>query len=112
VTPRRGLGNVFLFGIAYAVGSLSCTLPIFLLVAGSALGGGSLAGSLGQFVSFGLGMGSVLIAVTIGAVFFRDAVGRSLRHLLPHVHRFSALFLVGAGAYLVYYWVVQLGIIL
>lgn len=111
VTPRRGLGNVFLFGIAYAVGSLSCTLPIFLLVAGSALGGGSLAGSLGQFVSFGLGMGSVLIALTIGAVFFRDAVSRSLRRFLPHVHRTSALFLVGAGAYLVYFWMVQSGLI-
>lgn len=104
VTPRQGLGNVFLFGIAYAVGSLSCTLPIFLLVAGSALGSGSLAGSLGQFASFGLGMGSVLVAVTIGAVFFRDAVGRSLRRFLPHVHRVSALFLLGAGAYLVYFW--------
>lgn len=111
VSPRRGLSNVFLFGIAYAVGSLSCTLPIFLLVAGSALSAGSLAESLVQFVSFGLGMGSVLIAVTIGAAFFRDAVSSSLRRLLPHVHRASALFLVGAGAYLVYYWVALSGFI-
>lgn len=112
VAPRRGLANVFLFGIAYAVGSLSCTLPIFLLVAGSALTAGSLAGSLVQFVSFGLGMGVILIAVTIGAVLFRDAVTRSLRKVLPHVHRTSALFLVGAGVYLVYYWVALSGFIL
>jgi len=112
VTPRRGLSNVFLFGVAYAVGSLSCTLPVFLLVAGSALSAGRLAASVGQFVSFGLGMGTVLIAVTIGAAFFRDAVSRSLRRLLPHVHRASALFLAGAGAYLVYYWVAVSGFIL
>lgn len=112
VTPRRGISNVFLFGVAYAVGSLSCTLPVFLLVAGSALSAGNLAASVGQFVSFGLGMGTVLVAVTIGAAFFRDAVGRSLRRLLPHVHRASALFLAGAGAYLVYYWVALSGFIL
>lgn len=111
VTPQRGLANVFIFGVAYAVGSLSCTLPIFLLVAGSALASGSLAGSLVQFVSFGVGMGMVLIAVTLGAVLFRNAVDRSLRRLLPHVHRASALFLVGAGAYLVYYWAALSGFI-
>jgi cytochrome c biogenesis protein CcdA len=27
VTPKRNLGNAFLFGIAYAVGSLSCNAP-------------------------------------------------------------------------------------
>lgn len=112
ITPRRGLPNVFLFGIAYAIGSLSCTLPIFLLVAGTAIGSGSLAGSVAQFLSFGLGMGVVLIAVTIGVTFFRDAVSRSLRRLLPYVHRTSALFLVGAGGYLVYYWVALSGFIL
>ena len=32
VTPRRNIGNAFVFGIAYAVGSLSCTLPIFMVV--------------------------------------------------------------------------------
>lgn len=112
VTPQRGLTNVFLFGIAYAVGSLSCTLPIFLLVAGAAVSAGSLAGSVTQFLSFGLGMGAVLIIVTIGVALFRDAIGRSLRRLLPHVHRTSALFLIGAGAYLVYYWTALSGLIL
>jgi cytochrome c-type biogenesis protein len=31
ITPQRNLRNVFLFGIGYAVGSLSCTLPVFLV---------------------------------------------------------------------------------
>jgi cytochrome c biogenesis protein CcdA len=37
VDRQRNLWNAFLFGIAYAVGSLSCTLPIFLVVVGSGL---------------------------------------------------------------------------
>ncbi|MBI3975051.1 MAG: cytochrome c biogenesis protein CcdA [Armatimonadetes bacterium] len=105
VTPQRNLRNVFLFGIAYATGSLSCTLPIFLLVVGGALAGGQFTTSLGQFVSYALGMGSVLVAVTIGAALFRGSIARSMRRVLPYVDRISALFLLGAGLYLIYYWV-------
>lgn len=106
VTPQRHLGNVFLFGMVYGLGSLSCTLPVFLLVVGSVLatGGGILAG-LGQFISYALGMGAILIAVTLGTALFRGAVVDRLRRLAPHVDRASALFLVGAGLYLIAYWV-------
>ncbi|MCS7226817.1 MAG: hypothetical protein NZ821_07490 [Gloeomargarita sp. SKYB31] len=79
VTPRRTLRNVFLFGMAYAVGSLSCTLPIFLVVVGSALASRGLGASLGQFVSYALGMGAVLILLTVSAALVRDAVALWLR---------------------------------
>jgi cytochrome c biogenesis protein CcdA len=104
VSPRRNLRNIFLFGIAYATGSLSCTLPIFLVVVGISLGSQGLLNSFVQFMGYGLGMGTILIAVTVGAALFRGTVANWLRAALPHVHRMSALFLAGAGAYLVYYW--------
>jgi len=110
VSPQRNLRNAFLFGIAYAVGSLSCTLPIFLVVVGGALASQDVVGSTVQFVGYGLGMGAILITVTIGAALFRGAVSRGLRALVPHVHRASALFLLGAGAYLVYYWLFIAGL--
>lgn len=105
VTPERSLANVFLFGVAYAVTSLSCTLPILLAVVGSALAGGDWPTSLAQFAGYVLGMGLVMAAVTVGTSLFRRAVEQSLRRIVPHVHRVSALFLVGAGLYLVYHWV-------
>lgn len=105
ISPRRNLRNVFGFGVAYAVGSLSCTLPIFLVVVGSSLASAGLVDSFVQFISYALGMGSVLIAVTLGAALFRGAVAGGLRRVVPYVHRTSALFLVGAGLYLIYYWV-------
>ncbi len=105
VTPQRNLRNVFLFGIAYAVCSLSCTLPIFLVVVGSSLATQGVFNSFGQFISYALGMGTVLIAVTLGAALLRGMVATRLRAALPYIHRTSALFLVGAGAYLIYYWV-------
>jgi len=58
-TRQVGLGGYFAYGLAYALGSLSCTLPIFLAVVGSALArNGFLAGAL-QFVLYALGMGLV-----------------------------------------------------
>lgn len=105
VTPSRNLRNVLLFGVGYAIGSLSCTLPVFLVVVGSALASGGFITSLGQFVGYALGMGLVLVAVTIGAALFRGSVATWLRGVMPYVHRASAFFLIGAGAYLIYYWV-------
>lgn len=105
VSPQRNLRNVFMFGIAYAVGSLSCTLPIFLVVVGSSLASGGLVNSFVQFIGYALGMGTILVAVTISAALFRGTVAKMLRRVIPYIHRMSALFLVGAGAYLVYYWV-------
>ncbi len=105
ISPERNLRNVFLFGIVYAIGSLSCTLPIFLVVVGSSLATEGLGASFGQFISYALGMGVILIAVTIGSALFRGTVARWLRGAIPHLNRASAMFLIGAGAYLVYYWV-------
>jgi len=111
ITPARNLGNMFLFGIVYAIGSLSCTLPVFLVVVGSALAGGGAAASFGQFLGYALGMGSVILAVTIGAALFRRTISRWLDRLTPYVHRFGALFLIGAGGYLVFYWIFIAGIV-
>jgi cytochrome c biogenesis protein CcdA len=104
IDPQRSLGNAFLFGVAYAVGSLSCTLPIFLAVVGSALAGEGLSHSFGQFAAYALGMGSVIFVVTVGAALFRRAMAKWLRALTPHMHRLSTMFMIGAGLYLIYYY--------
>jgi len=111
VTPERTLWNMFLFGIAYGISSLSCTLPIFLVVVGTALGTGTLLISLAQFMGYALGMGTILAAITIGTALFREAMERWLRRLMPYVHRVSALFLIGAGIYLIYYWLVSVDVL-
>ena len=110
VSRERNRRNVLMFGFAYAIGSLSCTLPIFLVVVGGSLASQGLAASFGQFISYALGMGTILIAVTIGSALFQGSVAKSLRRAMPYVHRISALFLVGAGAYLIYYWVFFAGL--
>src|SRR2546427_1791400 len=92
---------MFVYGVAYALASLGCTLPIFLVAVGTALAAGPV-GSLVLFVAYGLGMGLVLTAVALGATLFRGVVSTSLSRVLPYVQQVSALLLVVAGGYLLW----------
>ncbi|MBA2567612.1 MAG: cytochrome c biogenesis protein CcdA [Thermoleophilaceae bacterium] len=94
----------FLFGLAYGLASLSCTLPVFLAVVGGGLAAGSFAAGAGRFVSYGLGMTSVLLVLTLALAFFKGGVISRLRSVTPYVQPISAALLVLAGAYVIFYW--------
>jgi cytochrome c biogenesis protein CcdA len=100
-----GLLGMVLFGVAYAVASLSCALPLFLAgVAGSFTRQGFLAG-FGNFVAYALGMGLLLMVATLVVA---HAGAGTLRRALPatrFVPRLAGAVLALAGAYLALYWV-------
>ncbi len=103
--PRKvGVRGFFLYGLAYGAASLGCTLPAFLAVIGTGIAsGGGVAGAV-RFLGYGLGMASVLVALTVALAFFKEGLVRWLRGALPYVQRASALLLILAGAYVVFYW--------
>lgn len=104
--PRKiSVMGFFLFGLAFGATSLSCTLPIFLMVVGGSVAAGDFKGGVLQFVSFTLGMGSIMQLLTLGiAVIKEGVVVGTLQKVLPYVQKVSALLLILAGAYIVYYW--------
>jgi cytochrome c-type biogenesis protein len=106
-----GLLSPFLFGVGYALASLACTLPVFLVVVGSALAAGSPAQAAFRFVSYALGMGLVLSAVIVATSVFHSVVTRFIRAVVPHVHTVAAALLVGSGVFLVKYWLEALGLL-
>ena len=110
VSPRRSLGNAFIFGLGYAIISLSCTLPIFLVVIGGTLATANWGQAVTQFVGYALGMGAVVTVVMIAAALFEELVINALLKVAPYVERVGAIFLLGAGAYLVYYWLFVAGL--
>jgi cytochrome c biogenesis protein CcdA len=99
----RNPKSVFLFGMAYAFASLSCTLPVFLAVIGASLTTAGFAGSATMFASYAAGMATVLMSVALGAALVKGAVAQWFRKLLPYVHRLGAGLLVLAGLYLIWY---------
>jgi len=96
--------SFFLFGLAYGLASLSCTLPVFLAVIGSSVAAGSFASGAGQFLSYGLGMASVLITLTLALAFFKQGMVLWFRRTMPYVQLASAVLLVVAGGYIIYYY--------
>ncbi len=104
----KGLRQIFLFGIAYAIASLSCALPIFLaaigFVAGQSLSAGAILEPIIGSISYGLGMGVVLVGATIGVVLFKNVVQRGIRAVFPYIEPIGNVAMILAGLYLVYYW--------
>jgi len=101
---QRGIGSFFLFGVTYALASLSCTLPIFLVVAAGALAAGGILSGLFQFLSYALGMGAVIVALTLAIVTFKGVLVGVLQRGMVYVERASGVLMVVAGLYLLYYW--------
>ncbi|MDE2836357.1 MAG: cytochrome c biogenesis protein CcdA [Chloroflexota bacterium] len=100
----KSVRSYFTFGLAYGTASLSCTLPIFLAVIGGTFTAETFLDSVLQFILYGLGMGSVILALTIGMALFKGAIAGGLRRALPHVGTISAVMLLIAGTFIVYYW--------
>lgn len=94
----------FMFGLSYGTASLSCTLPIFLAVVGISVAGASARSVVGNFFLFALGMGLVIMAMTLGMAFFKGTMVGLLRKALPFVQPFGSWLMVIAGAYIVFYW--------
>ena len=102
-TGSRGLASVFLFGLAYALATLSCTFPIFLAI----LAQGQVIGGYAPFLMvlvYGAGMGIGLIGLTLYAAVYQDMARVVLRKTIPIVEWASPMFLILAGAFIVWYW--------
>ncbi|MGH9104989.1 MAG: cytochrome c biogenesis CcdA family protein [Acidimicrobiales bacterium] len=103
----RAIGMVG-FGVAYAIGSLSCALPVFLAgVAGSFTRLGFFVGA-STFVAYALGMGLLLVALSLVVAHAGAPALRRIRPLTRFVPRVAGLVLIVVGLYLLLYWVSDL----
>ena len=100
----KGYGNVFGFGVSYAVASLSCTLPVFLTVVATQLTQRSFAGGMVIFLAYGLGMSIVLLSLTIVMALGKQSLVHKLRASARYINRVSGAILVLAGVFIVWFW--------
>jgi cytochrome c-type biogenesis protein len=100
---RRTGSSMFVFGVSYAIASISCSLPLFTSAVAGTFRRENLVSSLAVFVAYAIGMTLVLLALTVSLGMARQGMVRGLRTALPYVTRFSGVLLVVAGAYLVHY---------
>ena len=102
-TASEQLGSVFLFGVSYAVASLSCTIGVFGALVTSSFERDSFLVGVGSFVMYALGMGLVIAILTMAVSFAQQGIVTAMRRLLPHMGRISGVLVIVAGLYVAYY---------
>ncbi len=97
-------GSLFVFGISYAIASLSCTLPIFLSLVATTFTQTTFLAGFAAFISYGLGMSMVLIGITVALALGKDTLVRKLRSTAPYINKISGVVMIAAGGFIVWYW--------
>lgn len=104
---RRQLWSMFLYGVSYAVASLSCTIGVFIAVTSTTLTDSSFLGGVTTFIAYGLGMGATLAVLTIAVALAKAGIVARFRSLLPKMNAISGVLLILAGIFVAYYAYVE-----
>ena len=99
----RELPSIFLFGASYAIASLGCTIGTFVLAVAPTFREENFISGMASFVLYGLGMGTVVIFLTIATALAKTSLVKALRSMMPYVNRIAGSLLVPTGLYLAYY---------
>ena len=102
-TGSRSTASMFVFGVSYALASLTCTIALFLSAVGTSAAGNSFGERFGGFVSYGIGMGLMATGLTLAVAFGKKSLVNGFRQLLPRINLISAVVLVVVGAYVAWY---------
>lgn len=102
-STRRELGSMVLFGISYAVASLSCTIGVFGSLVTTTFRNASFLAGIGAFVAYALGMGLVIAVLTVAVSLARQGIVVRMKRLVPHMTRISGGLVILAGIYVAYY---------
>lgn len=101
--------GMFVYGVAYAVASLGCTLPLFLT---TVFGGGRRDGfgkATANVLAYAVAMTLIVTALTVALAFANAGLAKVLRAASQYTSLVGAAFVLLSGLYLIYYfWVVDI----
>lgn len=108
-TPDRTMRAMVVYGVAYAVASIGCTLPLFsTVVLRGTIDREGWGTGVAHVVAYGAGMALIVTALTIALAVANTGLLRLLRSGSQYVDRIAAVLVLLSGVYLVYYfWVVD-----
>ena len=109
-TGSRGMGSVFMFGVSYAVVSLSCTIGLFIAAVATSFSADGVANGTANFVAYGVGMGAVMTFLTLALATARSSVVPAMRRMFRWINPISGLVLFASGVYVANYgwWELQI----
>lgn len=99
----RTVSTMFGYGVAYAIASLGCTMPVFIPVVSSPRGA---VGSAVNVAMYAAGMSLLVVALTVSLAVANQFMLRALRSVMRHADVVAGALMVMSGLYLVWYFVV------
>ncbi len=99
--------SMFIYGVAYAVASIGCTIGLFIATVFSTAQTDGFVAGVGNTLAYGAGMALLVSALTVGLAFANTSLLKFLRKSMQYVDRVAAAFVVLSGLYLLwyFYWV-------
>jgi cytochrome c biogenesis protein CcdA len=99
--------SMFVYGVAYAVASIGCTIGLFLATVFSTRPDETFIDSVSNMIAYGAGMALLVSALTVGFAFANTTLLKFLRSAMQYVDKIAAAFVVLSGLYLAwyFYWV-------
>jgi cytochrome c-type biogenesis protein len=95
---------MFVYGIAYAVASIGCTIGLLTTVVLGSVGRHGFVSGVSSIVLYGLGMALFVTALTVTLATAQRGLLTFARNSLCYIDKVSAVFIALAGLYLTWYW--------
>ncbi len=102
-SPKTEAVEAFVFGIGYAIGALGCLFPLFLIVATQAMAAESEWEGSSYILAYFAGISGMMILTILLAIFAKNFLLKNLRKILPYMEKITAVLLIIAGIYVIYY---------
>jgi cytochrome c-type biogenesis protein len=103
-TKDRTVLSMFLFGVAYAVASIGCTIGPFSATVLGTIDTSGFAAGLVAIVLYGGAMSLLVTALTVSLAVAQGGLLKVLRRGMTHVEVGSAIVMILSGLYLAWYW--------
>ena len=102
------VASMFVYGVAYAIASLGCTIGFFIsAVFATSSGNGNALDGLTNGLAYAAGMAVLVGGLTVALAFANTGLLKMLRSGLQYMDRIAAAFVLISGVYLLwyFYWV-------
>lgn len=99
---KNKYASFFLYGMGFAIASLGCTLPIFLLVVTTAAKAGGFLNGMLIFLIYAAGMSFFMVLFSLGVAFSKTIIEKTLKRWMPYIYKLGAFIVIVAGVYLIY----------
>ncbi len=104
ITRDQSIRSMFVFGLAYAIASIGCTIGLLTTVVLGSIGKHGFIAGVVSIALYGLGMALLVTALTLTLSVAHTGLLRVLRRGLRYMDTISAIFVTLTGVYLTLYW--------